>query len=254
VTVRLSGKKAVITGGAGTIGYAVAERFLAEGAQVLLVDRDERALHEAVEALDAGGVTACVADVTQSASVQAYARQAATLFGSVDIFFNNAGIEGPTAQIGDFPEDGFDRVMAVNVKGVFLGMKYLPPVMRDGGSVIITSSIAGLKGSGGFVAYTASKHAVIGIMRDTAIDLAKRCIRVNTVHPGFVESQMMLRIMRELKPGVSDAELVTGFEAHTRLGRFVKPSEVAALVAFLGSDDSQMATGQTYVVDAGTLL
>jgi NAD(P)-dependent dehydrogenase (short-subunit alcohol dehydrogenase family) len=252
--MRLSGKKAVITGGAGNIGYAVAERFLAEGAEVLLVDQDERRLHEAVEALDAGGVTACVADVTQSASVQAYARQAATLFGEVDIFFNNAGIEGPTAAIGEFPEDGFDRVMAVNVKGVFLGMKYLPPVMRDGGSVIITSSIAGLTGSGGFVAYTASKHAVIGIMRDTAIDLAKRRIRVNTVHPGFVESQMMLRIMRELKPGVGDAELVAGFEAHTRLGRFVKPAEVAALVAFLGSDDSQMATGQTYVIDAGTLL
>jgi NAD(P)-dependent dehydrogenase (short-subunit alcohol dehydrogenase family) len=252
--MRLSGKKAVITGGAGDIGYAVAERFIAEGAEVLLVDQDERRLHEAVEALDAGGVTACVADVTRSASVQAYANQAATLFGEVDIFFNNAGIEGPTAVIGEFPEDGFDRVMAVNVKGVFLGMKYLPPVMRDGASVIITSSIAGLMGSGGFVAYTASKHAVIGIMRDTAIDLAKRRIRVNTVHPGFVESQMMLRIMRELKPGVADAELVAGFEAHTRLGRFVKPSEVAAMVAFLGSDDSQMATGQTYVVDAGTLL
>jgi NAD(P)-dependent dehydrogenase (short-subunit alcohol dehydrogenase family) len=252
--MRLSGKKAVITGGAGNIGYAAAERFLAEGAQVLLVDRDERALHEAVEALDSGGVTACVADVTQSTSVQTYAKQAEKLYGKVDIFFNNAGIEGPTAPIGEFPEDGFDRVMAVNVKGVFLGMKYLPPIMRDGGSVIITSSIAGLSGSGGFVAYTASKHAVIGIMRDTAIDLAKRRIRVNTVHPGFVESQMMLRIMRELKPGVGDAELVAAYAAHTKLGRFVKPSEVAALVVFLGSDESQMATGQTYVVDAGTLL
>jgi NAD(P)-dependent dehydrogenase (short-subunit alcohol dehydrogenase family) len=252
--MRLSGKTAVITGAAGNIGYAVAERFLTEGAQVLLVDRDEQALHRAIEALESGGATACVADVTQAAEVQAYARQAETLFGKVDIFFNNAGIEGPSAPIGDFPEEGFDRVMAVNVKGVFLGMKYLPAVMRDGGSIIITSSIAGLMGSGGFVAYTASKHAVVGIMRDTAIDLSKRRIRVNTVHPGFVESQMMLRILRELKPGVADAELVAGFEAHTRLGRFVKPAEVAALVAYLASDESRMATGQTYVVDAGTLL
>jgi len=252
--MRLSGKKAVITGGAGNIGYAVAERFLAEGAEVLLVDRNELALHEAIEALESGAVRACVADVTQAASVQAYAKQAEKLFGKVDIFFNNAGIEGPTALIGDFPEDAFDRVMAVNVKGVFLGMKYLPPAMRDGGSVIITSSIAGLMGSGGFVAYTASKHAVIGIMRDTAIDLAKRRIRVNTVHPGFVASDMMTRIMRELKPGVSDTELVASYTAHTKLGRFVQPSEVAAMVAFLGSDDSQMATGQTFVVDAGTLL
>jgi NAD(P)-dependent dehydrogenase (short-subunit alcohol dehydrogenase family) len=252
--MRLAGKKAVITGAAGNIGYAVAERFLADGAEVLLVDRDEAALHEAIESLPSGNATACVADVTSSASVEAYAMQAAALFGKVDIFFNNAGIEGPTARIEDFPEEGFDRVMAVNVKGVFLGMKHVSPVMKDGGSIIITSSIAGLMGSGGFVAYTASKHAVVGIMRDTAVDLAPRRIRVNTVHPGFVESEMMLRIMRELKPGVADADLVAGFAARTKLGRFVKPAEVAAMVAFLGSDDSQMATGQTYVVDAGTLL
>lgn len=252
--MRLAGKKAVITGGAGNIGYAVAQRFLEEGAEVLLVDRDQLALHEAVEALSSGNVTACVADVTSAESVQGYVREAAHLFGKVDVFFNNAGIEGPSSRIESFPEDGFDRVMAVNVKGVFLGMKYLPPVMNDGGSVIITSSIAGLMGSGGFVAYTASKHAVIGIMRDTAIDLAPRRIRVNTVHPGFVESAMMLRIMHTLQPGVADAELVKGFSAQTRLGRFIKPAEVAAMVSFLASDDSQMATGQTYVVDAGTLL
>jgi NAD(P)-dependent dehydrogenase (short-subunit alcohol dehydrogenase family) len=252
--VKLSGKKAVITGGAGNIGYAAAERFLAEGAQVLLVDRDELALHEAVEALASGQVTAWASDVTSSASVQEYVQEAARLFGKVDIFFNNAGIEGPSARIESFPEDGFDQVMAVNVKGVFLGMKYLPPIMNDGGSVIISSSIAGLMGSGGFVAYTASKHAVIGIMRDTAIDLAPRRIRVNTVHPGFVESAMLLRILRTLRPGVADAELLQGFAAQTKLGRCIKPGEIASMVSFLASDDSLMATGQTFVVDAGTLL
>ena len=252
--MRLSGKKAVITGGAGNIGFAVAERMVEEGAEILLVDRDEVALHEAIEALPSGGATACVADVTSSASVQAYAQQAVALFGQVDIFFNNAGIEGPSARVENFPEDGFDRVMAVNVKGVFLGMKYVSPIMRDGGSVIITSSIAGLMGSGGFVAYTASKHAVIGIMRDTAIDLSPRRIRVNTVHPGFVESEMMLRILRTLSPGIGDSALFADFAKKTKLGRLIKPTEVASMVAFLASDDSLMATGQTFVVDGGTLL
>ena len=252
--MKLAGKTAVITGAAGNIGLAVARRLLDEGASVLLVDSNGFALKQALQSLGSPKASAIVADVTSAASVQAYVRQAEEQFGKVDIFFNNAGIEGPNAPIGEFPEEGFDRVMAVNVKGVFLGMKYLPKVMNDGGSIIITSSIAGLMGSGGFVAYTTSKHAVIGIMRDTAIDLAPRRIRVNTVHPGFVESEMLLRILRNLRPGVADAELLAGFAAQTKLGRCIKPSEVAAMVAFLASDDSVMATGQTYVVDAGTLL
>jgi NAD(P)-dependent dehydrogenase (short-subunit alcohol dehydrogenase family) len=252
--MRFTGKKSVVTGAAGTIGRAVVERLLAEGAEVLLVDNDAERVAAVVSALGSPAATGFVADVTRAADVQAYAQRAASLYGSVDFFFNNAGIEGPNAPIGQFPEDAFDRVMSVNVKGVFLGMKYVPPVMCDGGSVVITSSIAGLMGSGGFVAYTTSKHAVIGIMRDTAIDLAKRRIRVNTVHPGFVESDMMQRIMRELEPGATDEQRTAGFVAHTRLGRFVKPAEVAALVAYLGSEESAMATGQTFVLDAGTLL
>jgi len=128
---------------------------------------------------------------------------AAERYGKVDVFFNNAGIEGPNAPITEFPADGFDKVMQVNVRGVFLGMKYVAPHMQDGGSIIISSSIAGLMGSGSFVAYTTSKHAVIGIMRDTAIDLAPRGIRVNTIHPGFVNSEMLLRIARRLQPGAA---------------------------------------------------
>jgi NAD(P)-dependent dehydrogenase (short-subunit alcohol dehydrogenase family) len=251
---RLAGKNAVITGAAGNIGKAVARRFLDEGADVLLVDRDPVALKRATGDLHDSRATAFVADVTQSESVQSYARLAGEVFGKVDVFFNNAGIEGPSAPIGEFPEDAFDRVMAVNVRGVFLGMKYVPPVMRDGGSVIVTSSIAGLKASGGFVAYTASKHAVIGIMRDTAVDLAPRRIRVNSIHPGFVESDMMRRILLERSPGGDADQLVKDFTRHTRLGRFVRTDEIAALVTVLACEESAMCTGQTFTMDAGTLL
>jgi NAD(P)-dependent dehydrogenase (short-subunit alcohol dehydrogenase family) len=225
--MRLTGKTAVITGAAGNIGLATAKRFLEEGARVLLVDRD---------------------------AVRAYVHRASTLFGLVDVFFNNAGIEGPSAKITDFPEEGFDQVMAVNVRGVFLGMKHMAPVMHDGASMIITSSIAGLMGSGGFVGYTASKHAVVGIMREAAIDLSSRRIRVNTVHPGFVESDMLLRILRDLTPGKPDAELLARFAAKSRLGQCVTPGQVADMVVFLASDESKMVTGQTFVVDAGALL
>jgi len=252
--MRLTGKTAVVTGAAGNIGLATARLFLKEGARVLLVDHDANALDQALESLESAQASGCVADVTDVDAVRAYVHRAATQFGLVDVFFNNAGIEGPTARITEFPEDGFDRVMAVNVRGVFLGMKYMAPVMRDGGSVIITSSIAGLMGSGGFVAYTASKHAVIGIMRDTAIDLASRRIRVNTVHPGFVESDMLLRILRDVMPGKPDAELLSAFAAKARLGQCVSPVQVAEMVVFLASDESRMATGQTFVVDAGALL
>ena len=252
--MRFQDKTAVITGGAGNLGLAVARRLIAEGARVLLVDLNEPQLQQAAAAIGSERLATFTADVTSAASVQAYAKRAAELYGRVDVFFNNAGIEGPNAPIGEFPEDAFDKVMQVNVKGVFLGMKYLPPHMRDGGSVIITSSIAGLMASGAFVAYTASKHAVIGIMRDTAVDLAPRRIRVNTVHPGFVKSEMLLRILRRLQPDTPDENLLQQFGEQTRLGRCITPEEIADMVAFLGSDESRMATGQTFVVDAGTLL
>jgi NAD(P)-dependent dehydrogenase (short-subunit alcohol dehydrogenase family) len=257
---RLENKIAVVTGAAGNIGFAATRRLLAEGARVMLVDLSDRALATAVERLAAEQsawrprIGSCTADVTSEAQAAHYARHAEERFGPIDVFFDNAGIEGPNAPITEFPEDAFDRVMQVNVRGAFLGIKHVAPRMRDGGSIIITSSIAGLMGSGTFTAYTTSKHAVIGLMREAAIDLAPRRIRVNTIHPGFVQSEMLLRIARRLQPGVSDEALLQGLADRTLLGQCISPDEIAQGVVFLASDESRMMTGHTFVVDGGTLL
>jgi NAD(P)-dependent dehydrogenase (short-subunit alcohol dehydrogenase family) len=256
----LENKVAVVTGAAGNIGFAAARRLLIAGARVMLVDSNEPQLGAAAERLASEQsawrprIGSCTADVTSSAQAAHYARHAEERFGKIDIFFDNAGIEGPNAPITEFPEDAFDRVMQVNVRGVFLGIKYVAPRMRDGGSIIITSSIAGLMGSGRFTAYTTSKHAVIGLMREAAIDLGPRRIRVNTIHPGFIKTDMLLRIARRLQPGAADEVLLEQLGARTLLGRCITPDEVADGVAFLAGEESRMITGHEFVVDGGTLL
>ena len=194
--MRFTGRTALITGGGGVIGRATARLLHDEGAHVVLVDRAADALAAAAAELGTERILTIVADVTHADDCRAYARGACEAFGPIDIFFNNAGVEGPSAPLAEFPEAEFAEVMAVNVTGVFLGLKYVLPRMRDGGSVIITSSTAGLRGAANFAAYTASKHAVIGLMRTAAIENARRGVRVNTIHPAMVDSEMMRRIER----------------------------------------------------------
>ncbi|MFB6456516.1 SDR family NAD(P)-dependent oxidoreductase [Chitinophaga sp. Hz27] len=246
---RLENKVAVITGGAGSIGQITAKLFIDEGAKVVLVDLDEATLKKATDTLgpNAAYVTA---NVTVAADVEKYAKEAVKKFGKIDIFFNNAGIEGAVAPVTSFPEDVFDKVMAVNVKGVFLGCKYVLPQMNDGASMIITSSVAGLGGSPNFVAYVTSKHATIGIMRTVALEAAARKIRVNTVHPSPVNNRMMRSIEEGYEPGKGDA-VQKEFASQIPLGRYAEPIEIAKLVLFLGSDDSQFITGAEYVIDGG---
>jgi NAD(P)-dependent dehydrogenase (short-subunit alcohol dehydrogenase family) len=195
---RLTGKVAVITGGAGGIGAAAARLFTDEGARVLLVDRQEAALQGVVDSL--GGVVAsyAVADVTQPAEAQGYIQTALERYQGVDILLANAGIEGVLQPIIDYPVDVFDQVIAVNVRGVWLGLKHAIPAMRarGGGSIIITSSIAGIRGFVGLSAYTTSKHAVIGLMRSAALECAPWGIRVNTVNPAPIETRMMRSLQR----------------------------------------------------------
>lgn len=250
---RLENKVAIITGGGGSIGKITAKLFLEEGAKVFLVDINEQDLKEADDELEGSRIKYCVADVSKSEDVQKYVNQAVEAFGKIDIFFNNAGIEGVVKPLVEYPEDVFDQIMAVNVKGNWLGNKYVLPQMNDGGSIIMTSSVAGLTGSPNVSAYITSKHAVVGIMRATAIEAAPRKIRVNSVHPSPVDNRMM----RSLEEGFSAghaSEVKKTLEATIPLGRYAEPIEIAKLVVFLASDDSQFITGTTQVIDGGMVM
>jgi NAD(P)-dependent dehydrogenase (short-subunit alcohol dehydrogenase family) len=251
--MRLQNKVAIVTGAVGNIGVETVKLFLEHGASVMLVDRDRARIDAALAELRSDRADGIVADVTKADDVKRYVDATVRRFGKVDIFFNNAGIEGAVKTLVDYPEDSFDEVMAVNVKGVFLGMKYVVPQMNDGGSIIITSSIMGLAGSMKTIGYTASKHAVVGIMRSAAKILGPRRIRVNTVHPGFVESEMLRRIEANDVPDDPQAARQKRL-AEVPMGRYVVPREIAESVLFLASGDSRMTTGQTLVVDGGYLL
>ena len=193
---KLDGKVAIITGGSGGIGYAAAKLFAAEGSRILLVDLDEDALQRAVAEIGIDQATYLVANVTDATETQGYVAAAVEKFGGVDIALLNAGIEGMIEPITDYSLEMFDKVIAVNVRGVFLGLKYVMPVIsgRGGGSIVITSSTAGIRGTNGMSAYTTSKHAVIGLMRTAALEGAESNIRINTVNPAPIDTRMMTSI------------------------------------------------------------
>lgn len=247
---RLENRVAIITGGAGSIGKTTAKLFLDEGAKVLLVDMNQDSLKQAVEELGSKNVKYTVADVTKSADVQRYTSDAVKAFGKIDIFFNNAGIEGVVKPVVDYPEDVFDKVLDVNIKGVWLGNKYVLPRMNDGGSIILTSSVAGISGSAGVSAYIASKHAVVGLMRNLAIEVAPRQIRVNTINPSPVDNRMMRSLESGFAPGQAETAKKE-MEKAIPFGRYATPAEIAQLVFFLAGDDSKFITGTTQVIDGG---
>lgn len=252
---RFAGKVALITGAAGGIGRAAAVRFAAEGADVALVDLADSALDETVKAVsDAGGRSLPIAaDVTHAEDVQRYMDKTKRRLGGIDCFFNNAGIEGFVGSLLEYPDDIFDRVIAVNLKGVFLGMKHVIPALleRGGGAVVNTASVAGLRGSGTLFAYVASKHAVVGMTRSAAQELGRRGIRVNAVCPSPIETRMMRALERGINPDAP--ELVKEQLAQRNpMGRYGEPEEVAAFVAFLCSDDASFINGGIYPIDGGS--
>jgi NAD(P)-dependent dehydrogenase (short-subunit alcohol dehydrogenase family) len=255
---RLEGKVAVITGAAGGIGQAAARLFAEEGAKVALVDLDQAALEEVVRSIGEDRASYTVADVTQPGPSQAYVNAAVNRWGGIDALLANAGIEGTLSTIPDYPIDVFDRVMAVNVRGVWLGIKYAVPAMRErgGGSIVITSSTAGIGGTPEMSAYTTSKHAVIGMMRTAAMEGASLGIRVNTVNPAPIETRMM-RSIEEMRVAAFDDSTITvdlakeSFAERIPLRRYGNPEEVARLMLFLASDDSSFCTGGVYMVDGG---
>ena len=245
----------MITGAAGGIGRATAVRLASEGARLALVDLSAAGLRESQAAVQqAGGEAVTVeADVTRLADVERYAAAATERLGGIDAFFNNAGILGPVSALADYPEDAFDRVIAVNVKAVWLGLKVVGPAImaRGGGAIVNTASIAAFRGTPGLVAYTASKHAVVGLTRTASVEFIRRGVRVNAVCPAPIETPMV----DALESGVAGRDpraVRQRMEATIPMRRYGKPEEVAALVAFLMSPDASYINGGIYTVDGGS--
>lgn len=250
---RMKGKTAVITGGAGGIGLETANKFLEEGAEgILLVDLDEDQLKDAAKSLESDIVKYFRGDVSDSNDVKGYTDKAIQEFGKIDVLFLNAGIEGVVKPLTEYPEETFDKVLAVNVKGVWLGLKHGFPHLKEngGGSVIITSSVAGLQGTPNVMAYVTSKHAVTGSMKVAALEGAEHNIRVNSIHPSPVDNRMMRSLEEGFAPGKGE-EAKKGFEQMIPLQRYAENSEIADLVLFLASDESSFITGSMYSIDGG---
>ena len=248
-------KVALITGGGNGIGRATALGFAARGARLVIVDRDAAA-GEAVAGVvrqQGGEATFVAADVTDSKSVQAYVARTVEAYGRIDCFHNNAGIEGKIANIADYDEAMFDQVIAVNVKGVFLGLKYVLKQMlaqKGGGAIVNTASTAGLMGSPGMPAYVASKHAVLGLTKTASGEVARQGIRVNAVCPGPIDTRMIHDLQKQLNPA-DPARVAATYQSSIPLGRYGTAEEVANTVLFLCSDLAGNITGAHFVVDGG---
>ncbi|HVC53834.1 MAG TPA: glucose 1-dehydrogenase [Stellaceae bacterium] len=249
-----AGKIALVTGSANGIGRAAALGFAKSGARLALVDRD-RAGGEATAGIirqQGGEAVFIAADVTRSAEVAAYVKATLDAYGRIDCFFNNAGIEGAWAHTAEYDEAMFDQVIAVNVKGVFLGLRHVLPVMiaQKSGAVVNTASVAGLVATPGMPAYVASKHAVIGLTKTAAGEVARQGVRVNAVCPGPVDTRMIHSLEQMLDPG-DPAAVSRRYQAAQPTGRYTTADEIANTVLFLCSDLAGNTTGAQYVVDGG---
>jgi NAD(P)-dependent dehydrogenase (short-subunit alcohol dehydrogenase family) len=244
----LDGRVAIITGAGGVIGRATAELFAARGAKVVCVVRREADIAKLQAAIPDALVLQ--ADVTKEEEVAGFVGETLGLHGRIDIFFNNAGVEGPQKTIADYPTAEFMRVLEVNVLGVFLGLKHVMPVMiaQGSGVIINTGSIASSIGGARLGGYIASKHAVLGLTRTAALEGAPHGVRVNMMAPGYVDSRMLSDIATRLG---APYDALAG---HVPDGRLGSPEEMARAVAFLASDESRYMNGTTLLMDGGRTI
>lgn len=250
---RLEGKVALVTGAAGGIGSATARIFAREGARVALVDVDEPAVRALGRELG-GGALAMAADVADGVAVQRYVARTVDELGGIDVLFNNAGVEGAVALVHEQDEEQFDRVLRINVRGVWLNLKHAAVAMiaRGGGSIVNTASVGGVRALPHVAPYVASKHAVVGLTRTAAVDLAPFGVRVNAVCPGPVDTRMMASLERqEADRGSSAEQAHAAFVRNIPAGRYARPEEVGEAVAFLASDAASYMTGAAIGVDGG---
>ncbi|WP_274365605.1 SDR family NAD(P)-dependent oxidoreductase [Paenibacillus thermotolerans] len=253
---KFDGKVIVITGAAGGIGKATAKKLAEQGANLALVDLNLDAVKQMIAelALDDSRAIALQANIAKEEEVKAYVDATVNKFGKIDGFFNNAGVEGITANVEDYPTDTFELVLSVNVKGAFFGLKYVVPVMKKQGygSIVNTASGAGLIGSPGFVGYNSSKHAVIGMTRVVALEAAPHGVRVNAVAPGVINTRMMRQIEKNTVPQDEEGAR-KAFSAAVPMGRYGEPEEVANVAIFLLSDDASYVSQSIYTVDGGQI-
>lgn len=245
-------KVVLITGAAGEIGKKTAQLFHRNGAKLILVDINKKALEDAIHEL---GLSKCLlvqADVSKEEEVKNYVDQAVEAYGRIDVFFNNAGIAGKLAEITEVKTEDLEKTIDINIKGVFYGLKYVLQVMKkqNNGVVINTSSVAGLNGSLLLSPYSATKHAVIGLTKTAALEVAKHNIRVNAICPSPVDTSLMRELDKEKNPENPEKSRES-YSTKVPLGRYATSEEIANLVAFLSSDQSSFITGGSYLIDGG---
>jgi NAD(P)-dependent dehydrogenase (short-subunit alcohol dehydrogenase family) len=246
----LDNKVCVITGGAGSVGLASARLFQREGARVMLVDLREADLTHAAGTLT-GPTATYAADVSDATQVKGFLDATVAKWGKIDVLFSNAGNPGQSAPLIDYPEDVFDRTLGIHAKGAFLACKYGIPRMNDGGSIIITSSLAGVRGGGGGnISYITAKHAQIGVMRAPARQAAARRIRVNSLNPGPIDNEFQtnIEIAISKQTGMNATE---EFNKQIPFKRHGKPEEIAGTALYLASDLSTFVTGTIHMADGG---
>lgn len=255
MTQRQQGKSIIVTGAAGAIGFATCEVLAREGAELLLVDIDRERLEACTARLVAQGHRAIAhhADCADQAAVEGYASAAMAAFGKIDGFFNNAGIEGALAPTHEYDIDMFDKIIRVNLRSMFLGLRFVLPhmVAAGKGAVVNTASIGSERGLAGACAYNAAKHGAVGLTRTAASEVGQKGVRVNCVMPGVIETPLLVGMLEQMFDSVQAGMDKLGQVA--TLNRVGQPVEIGNVVSFLLSDEASYVNGAKWEIDGGAL-